>query len=115
VDEDRAKRIYERAVLLFQHNRYTEASVLFRELHEAFPENRDIVYGRARCLAALGYVNEALDLCDRLSEELGDSRGDKLAKELLAAQAGPAEAPPPETQEPGGRRVPRWARVRLWR
>ena len=93
-----AQNIYRQATDLYRERRYEEAIVLFDRLFEDYPNRRNIVYTRARCLAALGRIDDAMALCLHLSDQLGDARGKALASRLAERQRESLPAEPPDAR-----------------
>ncbi|MCH7958813.1 MAG: tetratricopeptide repeat protein [Candidatus Hydrogenedentes bacterium] len=93
-----AQNIYRKATDLYREQRYEEAIVHFDRLFEVYPDRKEIVYARARCLAALGRVDDAMDLCLHLSTHLGDARGEALASRLARRQRKSVSVEPPDAR-----------------
>ncbi len=81
--QQQAEKEYTEASELCRQGKYAKALVILRRLNQAFPENKDIVYARAKCLAGLGRIDESLELCRELSEGMGDPRGHELEAKLV--------------------------------
>ncbi len=52
----------------YRAGRFAEALSLLEEIDRGFPGNRNVMFPRARCLAKLDRTDEALVLCNLLSE-----------------------------------------------
>ncbi len=92
MNADNAKKKHFEAQRLFQQQKFAEALSLLDDLDRHFPTEQNIMYGRARCLAALGRVDEARPLCAYLKDVLGHGRGAELLAQidLRTAAAMPA-------------------------
>ena len=78
-----AQETFDRAKRLVQQQKYAQALDLLETHSDVFPnDNGHVVYFRARCLANLGRVEEALSLCEQLTADFRDPRGKKLASKL---------------------------------
>lgn len=88
MDNAETKARYQEAWRLYQGKRYDQALAILDKLSQAAPQDRDVTYARALTLAALGQANAARDVCDYLSNVLGDPRGEQLKAKT------PAQAPP---------------------
>ena len=83
--------IFEQAKQLFHQQRVAEALALLDTLA---PEgNRNYLYVRARCLAELGRIDDAIACCERLRDVFDDPRGGKLGQKLATQERLPALAP----------------------
>ena len=94
---------YAEALNLFQQGKHLEALALFDQLGVRAPDNKDVLYGSAMCLAAMGRAEETREICERLKAIFGDPRAEQLLASLAATQFGAA-----------GTAAPR-ARGGLWR
>ncbi len=79
---------------------FSKALDLLEKLDTDVPRDPRLAYGRAVCLFMLGRSEEAGDLCEDLSRELKDSRGQRLQAAFLAAarQADSSALPEPGTR-----------------
>lgn len=75
---DIAKKKHLEAQRLFQQRQFAEALALLDELDQNFPNEQNIMYARARCLVALGRLDEARPVCAFLKDLMGSERGAKL-------------------------------------
>lgn len=78
MDKEEAGRLFNEADQLYQADEYAQALDVLDRLDAAYPDNRRVMYPRAKCLAAVGRTAEALDLCDRLVNEHGYQKGADL-------------------------------------
>lgn len=79
MDEQQSAELYRDAGRLFRGKQYHEALEKLTELERTFPQNKDILFARAQCLAALGRQDEAAEVGSRLVA-LGDPRGAEFIK-----------------------------------
>lgn len=78
MDSVEARQKYELASTLYLGDKNDEALPLLDELAEAFPANKDILYARGLCLAALERYDEARAIAEQLDIVFGDPRGATL-------------------------------------
>lgn len=102
MDEAEASQKHRQANDLYQSGKYEEALSLLDQLAEAFPNQKEILYPRARCLKELGRIEEARQVCDQLTTVFGDPRGEQLKASLVAA----SETRPAAKPVPGSRSLP---------
>ena len=85
------KQKYQQADRLYREKKYAEALAILDELDRTYPNTKNILYLRALCFAALGRVYEAGLLCNRLTKEFRDSRGEELKTKLATRRARDAQ------------------------
>lgn len=90
MDARTARRRFREADQLYRLRRYAEALEILDQLDAAFPNTRNVMLPRARCLRHLGLATEALRLCDQLIERDGDAEAFQLKQRILALGAAPA-------------------------
>ncbi len=99
--DSKARHAYGRAVAAWREGRVDEAIEALDRLDRAFPHNRDIMYGRARCLLSVGHTDEAHSLALALVQAHNDPRAAHLLAEIHQIQATTAPAKPaPLPQSP---------------
>jgi hypothetical protein len=98
MDRAQAETTYQRANSLYERARWDEALVLLDQLILLFPRNPNIQYSRALCLGRLGRLAEARDVCDLLTNALGDGRGAQF-KARMAAEPPVRAAVKPEGKQ----------------
>ena len=81
---DKAREEYRKAIRLYEEKKYAEALAILNELDRNSPNTGTLIYGRARCLAALGHLEAARVLCAQLTTDLDDPRGAELAAQLAS-------------------------------
>ena len=87
MNQSNLEKEYLQALNLALNAEFAQAAELLEELNTADPHDPRLVYGRAFCLFMLGRSVEAGTLCERLTKEFKDSRGERLqAMFLIAAQ-----------------------------
>ncbi|MBN2310949.1 MAG: tetratricopeptide repeat protein [Candidatus Hydrogenedentes bacterium] len=94
MDAGSAQASFKQAGELYRAGQFTQALQLIDELAQAFPDDKNILYSRARCLAAAGRIEDAQGVCARLVLDFEDTRAEQLLETM---------AP---TQPTGGRRGP---------
>ena len=81
MDSDDTRQKYEEAKRLYAQDQYDEAQGLFDELALRRPDSKHIMYSRALCLAALGRMQEAHFVHDKLAS-IGGSTARILSQRL---------------------------------
>jgi len=81
-----ANKRFQRADDLFAEKRYREALVLLDELDQEYPGKKNILFPRALCLAKVGDFRQAREIAERLVEEFGDARAQRLLERMAAAE-----------------------------
>jgi len=81
LEGDDAHGQYEEAKRLYREGRYDDAQELFDDLARRRPDSKHIMFSRALCLAALGRMQEAHFLHDKLAS-IGGSTARKLTERL---------------------------------
>ncbi len=93
MNSEEAKALYSRAEGCHGARDYGEALSLLDELDAARPNSKHVLYYRARCMAALGQVEEAIACGQRLEGKLEAEQIQELKAEIDAART--AQGPPP--------------------
>jgi len=83
MDKDEAKTKFKKADEHFRSGRFEEALSILDELDVVFPEDRRVLYPRARCLAELSRLDEALQLCDFMVGKWDYVRARRLRSRIL--------------------------------
>jgi len=81
IEGEDARDKYEEAKRLYGEGQYDAAQELFEELALRRPDSKHIMYSRALCLAALGRMQEAHFVHDKLAS-IGGSTASKLSRRL---------------------------------
>jgi len=84
---DNAKQLHQQAQQLFQQQKYAESLHILSKLGQEFPNEPNIMYARARCLVALGRLDEARPICESLRDIFGHPRGAELLAHIATQQA----------------------------
>lgn len=87
MNTDDAKRKHAEAQGLFQQQRFAESLALVDELARDFPNEQNVLYARARCLVALGRLDEARPVCTFLKETFNHRRGAELLAQIESSMA----------------------------
>lgn len=87
MDRGQAQALFQKADDFYRSERYEEALNVLNKLDDAFPDRRNILFPRARCLRRLKRPQEAMAICDRLIERFGDKRATKLKTAIASAEA----------------------------
>ena len=98
MDKNESLEKYQLADKLINGGRHKEALSILDELYEAFPDEKELIYARARCLEQVGRKQEAEDLGKRLIDLYNDPRGHKLQAQIEEQQE--AVTPPSPTHDP---------------
>ena len=94
MEAKQAKKRFREADRLYQEGEFAEALDLLDELEHAFPNDRHVMFPRARCLGALGRTAEAVALCDQVIQRFHYAPAESLKAALLQSAPSPAMAPP---------------------
>lgn len=86
--QSEAEGRYREASQLYMDGRYEEALALLSELDYEFPGNINILKAKARTLAKLGRVSEAIAVCDRLEQVFGYEKARSFRNQLEAKANG---------------------------
>ena len=78
-----AEKKFADADRLYREEKFGEALVLLNELDRTFPNDRNIMYPRARCLSKMDRYEEALDLCNQLILMHNHDRAQDLKSRIL--------------------------------
>lgn len=78
-----AEKKFADADLFYREDRYTEALALLDDLDRAYPNDRNIMYPRARCLSKMDRHDEALELCNQLILTHQHDRAQELKSRIL--------------------------------
>ncbi len=84
--ESEAQARFREASQLYTEGRYEEALALISELDYEFPGTINLLKAKARTLAKLGRVSEAIAVCDRLEQVFGYEKA-RLFRNQLEAKA----------------------------
>lgn len=82
MDHQEAAQLYKRSDRHYRAGEYDEALALLDALTEAFPNDKSLLFARARTLAKLRRSAEALIIAERLVEEFGYSNAKRLRKRM---------------------------------
>ncbi len=83
----RAQTQFQKADDFYRQKRFEEALRVLDTLDTAFPNTRNIMLPRARCLRHLNRPQEAMEICDHLIDRFGDEKAVKLKNAIASAQA----------------------------
>jgi hypothetical protein len=89
---------YLNALDLMLNAEFSKADALLEMLGTAVPGDPRLVYGRALCLFMMGRPDEAKALCERLSMEFKDPRGQRLQDAFAAASQNDSASLPPAAE-----------------
>lgn len=89
-----ARELFKRAERHYRRDRHPQAIALLRELDDAFPDNRAVLYAMALCHEGLDERDEALRLCDRLIRRYACDKAVILKARLITI---PSDPPPDAT------------------
>ncbi len=84
---DAAKSQFDHAQKLFKSGQLDEASVLLAKLTQQFPDDKNLLFAQARCLAKLGHVDEARAIYQDLVTRFDHARARQLLEELKQFQS----------------------------
>jgi len=90
-----AAQKFQQSKTLFAQKRYPEAMIMLDEINAAFPDQKDVLYGRAMCLAELQRPLEAIRICEQAVAMHNDQKSqallNRLRREHGAIQEGPTD------------------------
>jgi len=90
-----AAQKFQQSKTLFAQKRYPEALIMLDEINAAFPDQKDVLYGRAMCLAELQRPLEAIRICEQAVAMHNDQKSqallNRLRREHGAIQEGPTD------------------------
>ncbi|MCC6486509.1 MAG: tetratricopeptide repeat protein [Candidatus Hydrogenedentes bacterium] len=101
MNSSEAEQKYKQSRDLYRQQLYAESLRLLDELDVIHPNNRNILFARAKCLEHLGRPSQAIEICDRLEILFGDARATALKRQLK--EAIPSTPPEDAGRSPGGR------------
>jgi len=78
MSNEEAAAMLQQAIGLYSGKRYPEALDILETLEAMLPENRDIIFQKGLCLAAIQRFDEALDCCTKVKGQFSDSRVEEL-------------------------------------
>lgn len=82
---EEAETLFREAEILYRDRRYSEAHDVLRQLDDAYPETRNVLYPLAKCLRRMGRFQEASNICDTLVRKFSDKRAGYMRKQLKEA------------------------------
>lgn len=74
---------FKKADELFRAGWFDDSFLLLDELDRAFPQKRQLMLPRARCLAELGRFDESIEVCDAMIELWDHDRAARLKRRVL--------------------------------
>ena len=86
MEDDQAKADFRKSSVLYEMGRYQESMHILTSLDRAFPNNPDVLYPLARCMAKQGWVEDALEICVRLEALCRHPKARKLQKRIIQDQ-----------------------------
>lgn len=84
---------FRKADELYRAERYVEALTLLDALDAEFPNQKNVLFPKARCLYHLRQFEEALSICQDLVLHHGDAKAQKLIERIKATMSGPHTLP----------------------
>ena len=82
MEKSEAEELFHEADRLYREERYEQALAIIDRLNVAFPDKHRLLYPKARCLAHLGRIEEATEICEHLLEDFHDDRAVELREQL---------------------------------
>lgn len=89
MDSEQASNAYKRAGQLHKEAKYTEALAILDGLDKAFPNTKNIIFARVRCMAAMNRLSHAIEGCNYLMQQFQHQGAHQLKTELEAKLAAP--------------------------
>ncbi len=90
MDNEQAAHSYKHAGQLHKEGKYAEALAILDNLSREFPDAKNVIFARVRCMAALDRLNDALQGCNYLIQKFQHQGAQQLKVELEAKLAAPA-------------------------
>jgi len=81
-----AERYFQEADRQFREGRFEDALATIAVLDEAFPNKKNVMFAKARCLGAMGNAVAAIRLCDQILERYDAPRAQRLKEQLIAGE-----------------------------
>ena len=88
-DKHRAVVLFREADRLYRREKYLTALEILEELDGLFPDDRNVLFPKARCLAKLERMDEAYDLCEEIIEKFDYARAHELRALILKSRSTP--------------------------
>jgi Tetratricopeptide repeat len=79
---ENASEEFKKADALYNDGSYADALEMLDVLDAAYPDTKNILYARARCLAKLGETSKAIALCEMCIEQWDAPRAQELLEQL---------------------------------
>ena len=89
MDQQQAKQKFQEAERLRSSKRFEEALVVYDDLDNAFPNNKDILFGRGIALAGIGRLDEAKAITQKLEAVFSDARAVEIKAAIFDAGGKP--------------------------
>lgn len=93
MDKATASQKFQESVRLFSQKHHVEALILLDELNAAFPNRKQVMYGRAQCLAELQRHAEAIAVCDQMIQWFDDAKAKELKARIQQDSVSTLESP----------------------
>ena len=88
MNQDDARRGYERADGMYRDGDYLGSLEILEELDEHFPGKKSVILSRARCYYKLRRFDEAMTLCEEITENYDYPLADSLKEKILRKHGG---------------------------
>ena len=93
MDNAEAEALFEHAAALYKSRKYETALGVLKQLDSKYPDNVDVLFPLARCLAKLERDEEALGLCDALIENHAYRPAEELRDRIRSGTAAARSVP----------------------
>ena len=83
MDKHEINVLYKQALQLVKVGKYAEGLAILTDIDRERPNVKGVIYPMAVCLEMLGRFDEAVELCDRLTAEFDEPKGELLKARIL--------------------------------
>jgi hypothetical protein len=76
-------RMFQQVVALYKEKQYDQCLGMLEKMEIALPQNRDVLYHKALCLASLRRLDDAMACCQNLKGQFSDNRVEELQQWIV--------------------------------
>jgi len=74
MNNEETNALFQQSMAFYQEKKYEDALRITQQLEQLLPQNKDVLFQKALCLAALRRFDQALGYCKNLENQFEDSR-----------------------------------------